>query len=132
MVSSQDFRSAQESIQAALVKATRSSNSLAAEDLNFQRRSNPAAAEALDEATERLLTLSASLLESATKGTNNVAPKLEDADDVDVHWSRIVDVIDALLEKADTCLDEYTGLVKRKVALVEEAVRNPVPAAVCL
>jgi exosome complex exonuclease RRP6 len=120
----QDFKSMQEQIQAALVKATRSSNSIAAEDLDFQRRSNPAAGDALDEASERLLALSTSLLKSATKGTNHAAPKLEDADDVDVHWSRVVDVIDTLLEKADTCLDEYTGLVKRKVAPTEEAVRK--------
>lgn len=124
MDSSQDFKSAQESIQAALVKATRSSNSIAAEDLNFQRRSNPAAGEGLDEATERLLALSTSLLKSAAKGTNNAAPQLEDADDVDAHWSRVVDVIDTLLEKADTCLDEYTGLVKRKAAPTEEPVRT--------
>ncbi|KAF7534219.1 hypothetical protein G7054_g6433 [Neopestalotiopsis clavispora] len=124
MDSSQDFKSTQEKVQGALVKATRTSNSIAAEDLNFQRRSNPAAGEALDEASERLLALSTSLLKSATRGTNNTAPRLEDADDVDVHWSRIVDVIDTLLEKADTCLDEYTGLVKRKLAPTEEAVRN--------
>ncbi|KAM0818686.1 putative Ribonuclease H-like domain-containing protein [Seiridium cardinale] len=125
MDSSQDFKSTQEKIQAALVKATRTSNSVAAEDLNFQRRSNPAAGEALDEASERLLALSTSLLKSATKGTSNVAPTLEDTDDVDAHWSRIVDVIDTLLEKADTCLDEYTGLVKRKTAPTEEAGSLP-------
>ncbi|KAH6651960.1 ribonuclease H-like domain-containing protein [Truncatella angustata] len=125
MESSQDFKSIQEQVQAALVKATRSSNSIAAEDLNFQRRSNPAAGEALDEATERLLSLSTSLLKSATKGTNNTPPTLEDADDVDAQWSRVVDVIDALLEKADTCLDEYTGLVKRKAAPTDEAGSLP-------
>ncbi|ETS73685.1 hypothetical protein PFICI_14631 [Pestalotiopsis fici W106-1] len=125
MDSSQDFKSTQEKVQGALVKATRTSNSIAAEDLNFQRRSNPAAGEALDEASERLLALSTALLKSATKGTNNAAPRLEDADDVDVHWSRIVDVIDTLLEKADTCLDEYTGLVKRKLAPTEEAGSVP-------
>jgi exosome complex exonuclease RRP6 len=120
--SSQDFKSLQEKIQAALVKATRTSNQVAAEDLNFQRRSNPAAAEQLDDASERLLSLSTSLLESATKGAAAKLPQLEDPDDVEVHWSRVVDVIDSLLEKADTCLDEYTGLVKRKAAPAEDAV----------
>lgn len=123
MESSRDFKSTQEQVQAALVKATRTSNSIAAEDLNFQRRSNPAAGEALDDATERLLALSTSLLKAATKGSNTTVPELEDADDVDAHWSRIVDVIDTLLEKADTCLDEYTGLVKRKAAPTDETVR---------
>lgn len=120
--SSQDFKSLQEKIQAALVKVTRTSNQIAAEDLNFQRRSNPTAAEQLDESSERLLSLSTSLLESATKGAAAKAPKLEDADDVEAHWSRVVDVIDTLLEKADTCLDEYTGLVKRKAAPAEDNV----------
>lgn len=125
MASSQDFKSTQEKVQGALVKATRTSNSIATEDLNFQRRSNPAAGEALDEASERLLALSTSLLKSATKGTNHSAPRLEDADDVDAHWTRIVDVIDTLLEKADTCLDEYTGLVKRKLAPSEDTGSAP-------
>jgi len=26
----------------------------------------------------------------------------------------VVDVVDSLLEKSDTCLDEYTGVIKRK------------------
>jgi exosome complex exonuclease RRP6 len=123
MDSSQDFKSMQDKIQAALVKTTRLSNQVAAEDLSFQRSSNPAADEQLDETSERLLALSTSLLKSATKGTQIKPAILEDADDVDAQWSRVVDVIDTLLEKADTCLDEYTGLVKRKTAPTEEIVR---------
>ncbi|KAJ8121733.1 hypothetical protein ONZ43_g1891 [Nemania bipapillata] len=120
MGSSQDFKSFQDTIQNALVSTTRLANQIAAEDLSFQRTSNPAVAEELDDVTYRLLTLSSSLLQSATKGTDIAAPSLEDADDVDVHWSRIVDVLDHLLEKADTCLDEYTGAIKRKAAPVEQ------------
>lgn len=112
----------QEKVQAALVSSTRTSNQIAAEDLSFQRSSNPAVDEQLDDVSERLLALSSSLLKSATKNTDLKAPELEDADDVDMHWVRIVDVIDTLLEKADTCLDEYTGLVKRKGAPTEELV----------
>lgn len=123
MGSSSDFKAVQGQIQAALVATTRTANQLAAEDLSFHRSSNPTVDEQLDEASERLLTLSSELLKSATKTTDLKAPELEDADDVEVHWSRIVDVIDTLLEKADTCLDEYTGLVKRKAAPTEEAVR---------
>ncbi|KAK7970067.1 hypothetical protein PG988_009140 [Apiospora saccharicola] len=121
MGSSSDFKSIQEQIQSALVSTTRTANQLAAEDLSFHRSSNPTVDEQLDETSERLLTLSSELLKSATKSTDLKAPELEDADDVEVHWSRIVDVIDTLLEKADTCLDEYTGLVKRKAAPTEEA-----------
>ncbi|KAK8113862.1 exosome complex exonuclease rrp protein [Apiospora kogelbergensis] len=125
MGSSSDFKAVQGQIQAALVATTRTANQLAAEDLSFHRSSNPTVDEQLDEASERLLTLSSELLKSATKTTDLKAPELEDADDVEVHWSRIVDVIDTLLEKADTCLDEYTGLVKRKAAPTEEAGTQP-------
>ncbi|KAK6865345.1 Ribonuclease H-like protein [Apiospora arundinis] len=125
MGSSSDFASIQGQIQAALVATTRTANQLAAEDLSFHRSSNPTVDEQLDETSERLLTLSSELLKSATKTTDLKAPELEDADDVEVHWSRIVDVIDTLLEKADTCLDEYTGLVKRKAAPTEEAGTQP-------
>jgi exosome complex exonuclease RRP6 len=124
MDSSQDFKSMQEKIQAALVKTTKLSNQAAAEDLSFQRSSNPAVDEQLDDTSDRLLALSTSLLKSASKGTDLKFPDLEDVDDVDAQWSRVVDVIDTLLEKADTCLDEYTGRVKRKAAPTEEAVRD--------
>ncbi|KAI0099683.1 ribonuclease H-like domain-containing protein [Nemania sp. FL0031] len=120
MASSQDFKSFQETVQGALVSTTRLANQVAAEDLSFQRTSNPAVAEELDDVSFRLLTLTSSLLQSAAKGTNVAGPSLEDADDVDVHWSRIVDVLDNLLEKADTCLDEYTGAIKRKAAPVDQ------------
>ncbi|TGJ81347.1 hypothetical protein E0Z10_g7418 [Xylaria hypoxylon] len=120
MESSKDFNSLQETIQKALVSTTRLANQIAAEDLSFQRTSNPAVAEELDDTSSRLLALTSSLLQSATKGTDVAGPNLEDADDVDVHWSRIVDVLDNLLEKADTCLDEYTGAIKRKSAPVDQ------------
>lgn len=120
---SQDFKSLQEKIQTALIAATRTTNQLAAEDLSFQKTSNPAVEDRLDETNGHLLELASSLIKSAAKGTDLKASELEDADDIDVHWSRIVDVVDTLLEKADTCLDEYTGLIKRKSAPTEEAVR---------
>lgn len=120
MDSSQDFKSVQENIQTALVATTRLTNQIAAEDLNFQRTSNPDVAEQLDDTSTRILGLATSLLTSASKNTNLKAPELEDGDDIDVHWTRIVDVVDTLLEKADTCLDEYTGLIKRKAAPTEQ------------
>ncbi|KAI0813548.1 ribonuclease H-like domain-containing protein [Xylaria sp. FL0064] len=120
MDSSHDFKSLQETIQAALVSTTRLANQIAAEDLSFQRTSNPAVAEELDESSSRLLGLTSSLLQSAVKGADVAGPSLEDADDVDVHWSRIVDVLDNLLEKADTCLDEYTGAIKRKAPAADQ------------
>ncbi|KAI1103406.1 ribonuclease H-like domain-containing protein [Jackrogersella minutella] len=120
MASSQDFKSVQEKIQSALVNTTRLSNQIAAEDINFQRTSNPDVGEQLDDTSTRLLTLAASLLKSSTKSTEIKAPNLEETDDIDVQWSHIVDVVDTLLEKADTCLDEYTGVIKRKTAPTDQ------------
>ncbi|RYP75571.1 hypothetical protein DL771_002271 [Monosporascus sp. 5C6A] len=122
---SQDFKSFQEKIQAALIAATRTTNQLAAEDLSFQKTSNPEVDERLDETNGHFLSLASSLIKAAAKGTELRGPELEDADDIDVHWSRIVDVVDTLLEKADTCLDEYTGLIKRKSAPTEDT--GPAP-----
>ncbi|KXJ90193.1 ribonuclease H-like domain-containing protein [Microdochium bolleyi] len=118
---SQDFKAFQEKVQAALVAATRFANQIAAEDLSFQKTSNPAVEEQLTETSERLLTLASSLLKSASRKTDLRAPNLEDADDIDVHWTRVVDIVDNLLEKADTCLDDYTGLIKRNNAPTEDA-----------
>ena len=61
---------------------------------------------------------------SAGKVTNQPISTLDDSDDVEIQWKGIVDVIDSLLEKADTCLDEYTGLIKRKDAPTPDAVRK--------
>ncbi|KAI8963573.1 ribonuclease H-like domain-containing protein [Daldinia sp. FL1419] len=117
----QDFKSMQEKIQTALVATTRLTNQIAAEDISFQRTSNPEVEEQLDDTSSRLFSLASSLLASATTSTDFKAPALEDSDDVDVHWSRIVDVVDTLLEKADTCLDEYTGVIKRKAAPTDQS-----------
>jgi len=69
---------------------------------------------ALDEQSERLLALAGALLKSAASISELRAPILQDADDVESNWRGVVDVIDSLLEKSDTCLDEYTGVIKRK------------------
>jgi exosome complex exonuclease RRP6 len=114
MDSSEDFKALQERIQNALVATTRTVNSLANEDLSFQRTANSNVSDQLDEHEARLLGLSNRLLKSAAKVTGQKPPKLEESDDIDTYYKSIVDVIDGLLERADTCLDEFTGLVKRK------------------
>lgn len=112
---SQDFKSLQEKIQASLVSTTKAVQRIASEDLGFQRTVNPSTGDRLEEQSTRLLSLSSDLLKSAAVATGqNTVGELEDAEDVDIQWRGIVDVIDGLLEKADICLDEYTGLVKRK------------------
>ncbi len=87
----------------------------------------PATDEHLAEKTTRLLQLSSDLLKSAAKTNGQRVPSLEDVDDVEIGWRGLVGVMDHLLEKADTALDEYTGLVKRKNAPTPELAGTSAP-----
>ena len=118
----QDFMSLQDEIQAALIAATRTGSQISSEDLAFHRSLNPEVGTLLDEQTTRLLTLSSSLLKSAASLAELKAPVLTETDDVDNQWRGIVDVLDSLLEKADSCLDEYTGAIKRTTPPAEQVI----------
>ncbi|KAK1986459.1 exonuclease [Colletotrichum cereale] len=121
MTSPQDFKSLQDKVQAALLATVKSVNRVSAEDLPFQRAVNPNVGEDLDAKTTRILELSTSLLKSAAEVCGLNAPELEDVDDVDMRWRSIVDIVDSILEKADTSIDEYTGALKRKDAPAADA-----------
>lgn len=125
MTSAEDFKSVQEGLQKSLVSVVKYANRIAAEDLPFHRTYSPEVGELLDERSERLLGLSTKLLRSAANACGLKAPRLEDADDIDLNWRQVVDVVDTVLEKADTALDEYTGLIKRKEPPTTEAVCIP-------
>ncbi|KAJ9426410.1 ribonuclease H-like domain-containing protein [Fusarium oxysporum] len=114
MEQSQDFKSLQESVQKSLISTIKTVNRIAAEDLSFQRTVNPSVGQLLEDRTSRILELSTQLLLTAGKACGVKAPKLEDVEDIEMKWRGVVDVVDSSLEKADTALDEYTGLVKRK------------------
>ncbi|KAL3426254.1 Exosome complex exonuclease rrp6 [Phlyctema vagabunda] len=114
MDQTQDFKSLQDQVQASLIATTRTAGQLSSEDLSFQRSLNPEVGPALDEQNTRLLALTSSLLKSAISIADLNAPNLEDAEDIENNWRSVVDVVDSLLEKADMCLDEYTGVIKRK------------------
>ncbi|KAF2685901.1 hypothetical protein K458DRAFT_299649 [Lentithecium fluviatile CBS 122367] len=107
------FKTLQDSISAALKSTTLSATNLSGADIAFQRSLNPSAGTALDSQNARLLQLAQRLLENAAASSDAVGPKLPDAEAIDGNWRGVVDVIDSLLEKADTSLDEYTGVVKR-------------------
>ncbi|KAK3290651.1 ribonuclease H-like domain-containing protein [Chaetomium fimeti] len=124
MDSSKDLKPLRDSVHATLVRVTRSVNTLANEDLQFQRTVHPSVATRLDQNTDRLLDLARGVLKSSSKFTAQREPRLEDVDDVEIQWKGVLDVIDSLLEKSDTCLDEYTGLVKRKDAPTGESGRD--------
>jgi exosome complex exonuclease RRP6 len=120
-----DFKSLQENIQGLLVSTVKTVNRISAEDLDFQRTVHPTVSGQLDENSSRILGIAHSLLKSAAKACNMKAPRLDDPEDIDLNWRGIVDVVDTVLEKADTAIDEYTGVLKRKEAPTAEAVRIP-------
>lgn len=123
MDKTQDFKSLQDQIQASLLSTTRVANQISAEDLGFQRSLDPAVGTSLDEQSARLLALSSALLKSAASIADLRVPALEDSEDVDNNWRGVVDIVDSLLEKTDTCLDEYTGVIKRREIPAVEQVR---------
>ncbi|TQN68662.1 Exosome complex exonuclease rrp6 [Colletotrichum shisoi] len=121
MTSAQDFKSLQDDVQAALVATVKSVNRVSAQDLPFLRAVDPSVGEDLDAKTTRILELSTTLLKSAADVCGLNAPDLEDTDDIDMRWRSIVDIVDSVLEKADTSIDEYTGALKRKDAPAADA-----------
>lgn len=110
----------QNSVSAALVQVTRTVAQLSSEDLNFHRTSSSEFTESLDEQSERILALTSAVLKAATAGTDVDAPSLDTADSLEDNWRGVVDVIDLLLEKADACLDEFTGVIKKLSPSQEE------------
>lgn len=125
MASPEGFKALQGKVQEALVKTVKSSNQIASEDLPFHRTVDSAIGDNLDSKTERMLTLSSKLLEAAAQVTgHDQLPSLEDADDVELHWRKIVDVLDSVLERADRAMDEFTGALKRKDAPATDNVSH--------
>ena len=109
------FKELQDTISAALVSTTRSATQLNSADLSFQRSLEPTLGPALDAQNARLLQLAQRLLANAAASSDAVGPTLPDVDAIDGNWRGVVDVVDSLLEKADTSLDEYTGAVKKAI-----------------
>ena len=125
---SKDFRELKDTISSALVGTTRAAGQISNEDLAFHRSSNPSIATLLDRQNARLLKLARELTKAATRGTEVPAPQLRDAESVDENWKSIVDVFDNVLEKADACLDEFTGSIKRLSPGLEEQIQKVAPA----
>ena len=123
------FKDVKDAISSALVDTTRTAGQIANEDLAFQRTSNPAIVPLLEQQSSRLLQLTRRLLRTATSGTDINAPQVSDPESVEDKWTGFVDVFDNLLEKADACLDEYTGVVRKLSPAEEERMRNALPSA---
>lgn len=119
-MSSTELEPFKEQLSRALVDVTRTINHLSAEDLNFHRKSNSDFSASFDEQSERILALASAVLKAATAGTDVDAPLLDTEDSIEDNWRGVVDVIDSLLEKADACLDEFTGVIKKLSPSEEE------------
>ena len=107
------FKSMKDEISTALVDVTRATGKIAAEDLAFHQSINPSVAPQLARQNTRLLDVLRTLTKNATTGTDIKPPQVSDADEIEEKWGGLVDVFDNLLEKADACLDEYTGVIKK-------------------
>ena len=120
------FKATQDGVSKCLVDTTRIASQIAQEDLTFQRTSNPAAMRQLDEQNARILAMAQKLTDQAATGTTSNKPKLKSLEGLEDNWRAIVDVVDSLLEKADACLDEFTGFIKRKsIADTMDATNTP-------
>jgi exosome complex exonuclease RRP6 len=109
-----DFQSIHDSITSALVLMTRATNQVCAEDVTFYRSLDRSIASTLDQQQATLLSLAERLLRNATAGTDTESPRLlADVESLDQAWKGVVDVLDGLLERADMCLDEFAGLVRK-------------------
>lgn len=113
MTAEPGFKELQGKISSALVKTTRTAGQIASDDLAFHRSINPEVDRLLDEQNKRLLALARDLNKSATAGTSTSPPQITNLESVEDGWRGIVDVVDSLFERADACLDEFTGVIKK-------------------
>lgn len=112
-----NFAALQSALKPALIATIRTTSSLCAEDIPYQRSLDPEFGRELDEQNARLLSLAARLLAAAAPtdrtggsgkavSSNDVrAPRLRDGDELDANWRVVVDVVDSLLERTDGVLD---------------------------
>ena len=127
MAAGGNFKETKDAISSALVETTRVAGQISNEDLAFHRSSNPSVIPILEQQNTRLLRLTHKLTKAATWGTEVSAPYIANVDSVDDNWKNIVDVFDNLLEKADACLDEFTGSIKRLSPGQEDQIKKTAP-----
>lgn len=117
----QDFAGAQQDMSAALVSTIRAATRVSAEDVDFHRTSSPAVGKSVDRETARLLSLAERLLRQSI---TDFGVSLSGLDSLDNSWNLIVDAVDHLLERSDTCLDEFNGRFKQQIATAQPDVRQ--------
>ena len=124
MASDDTFIDLKNCISSALIDTTRTAVQISNEDLAFQRSSNPSFIPLLERQNSRLLGLTQRLIRSAALGSEITGPHIVNADSVEDKWIEIVDVVDNLLEKADACLDEFSGVVRKSNITQEEQIKR--------
>ncbi|EXJ67153.1 uncharacterized protein A1O5_09800 [Cladophialophora psammophila CBS 110553] len=122
-----DFKSFQDLVQASLINVTRSATQVSNQDLGFHRSSSDKLSRSLDRQDAHLLRLTNKLLKAATQDTPLKPPTLQNQDSVEDNWRGIVDVVDGLLEKADSALDEFSGIIKPQDPARQGADPSPRP-----
>ncbi|OAL38717.1 hypothetical protein AYO20_01923 [Fonsecaea nubica] len=122
-----DFKSFQDLVQASLINVTRSATQVSNQDLGFHRSSSDKLSRALDRQDAHLLRLTNKLLKAATQDTPLKQPTLKDQDSIEDNWHGVVDVVDGLLEKADSALDEFSGIIKPQDTTPQDADPSPRP-----
>ena len=129
MASDATFKDMKHCISVALIDTTRTASQISNEDIAFQLSSNPSVGPLLERQNLRLLVLARRLTRSAVSGTGVTDPHIINADAVEDSWKEIVDVVDNLLEKADACLDEYSGVIRKSTTSQEEQIKTIAPAS---
>lgn len=129
MASDATFKTLQSSISLALIDTTRTAGQISVEDLAFQRSSNPSIMLLLEQQNLRLLGLARRLTRCAVPGTEVPAPHIINVDSLEDNWKAVLDVVDNLLEKADACLDEFSGAIRKLSPTQEEQKKQPAPAS---
>ena len=123
MATNDVFTIFKERASSALIDITRAVGQISNEDLAFHRSSNPSIIHLLEQQNGRLLMLARNLTRSSVSETEVTAPLLSDIDSVEDSWKSLVDIFDSLLEKADACIDEYTGAIRRLSPSHEEKTK---------
>ncbi|KAF3931692.1 hypothetical protein ABW19_dt0202972 [Dactylella cylindrospora] len=118
------FASFQKDTSAALVNFIKAAKSISAGDISFNKSLDSDFSTTLDTANGKILGLINDLVRNAAHGSDIKFENFEDAESLEARWSTISEVVDFLLEKADMCMDEYTGTVKRGVMQTTSAGNN--------
>ncbi|KAJ6260419.1 hypothetical protein Dda_4645 [Drechslerella dactyloides] len=119
-----NFADFQKDASKALIQLIKHTKVLSSGDLAFNKSLDTEFATALDKANGKVLGMINDLVRNATHGSDIKFESFEDADSVEARWSAVSEVVDFLLEKADLCMDEYTGTVNRGVMQTTAASSN--------